>query len=299
MITTGAKLWLAIAFTALLGAAVYFVATGRGEDGGTLVLASIAAGCAVLATACLATRDGDADVTGDGVGLETVRVRSSLPAFWPAIGAIGAGVVIVGYAAGGALLYAGLGIIVAVIVEWMVQSWAERSTADPAYNRALRNRIMFPFEVPVLGLMGLALVMVTFSRVLLAVSKTGSTAVAMVVATVILAVGALVANRPKLSSAAVTWAVAIGAVGLLAAGVVGGVAGEREIEVEHAGESDEGEGGGQAGGGEGNAGENDASEGTVGDDGSQDEIDGPSSSDEESEEEAPGQGDDNTEVQTP
>lgn len=301
MITTGAKLWLAIALTALLGAGVYFVATGRGEDGGTLVLASIAAGCAVLAAACLASRDGDASIpAGDDAGLETVRVRSSLPAFWPALGAVGAGVAIVGYAAGGLLLYAGIGIIAAVIVEWMVQSWAERSTADPAYNQALRNRIMFPFEVPVLGIIGLALVMVTFSRVLLAVSKTGSTVVAMVVATVILAVGALIANRPKLSSGAVTWAVAIGAVGLLAAGVVGGVAGEREIEAHHAEEGhDESEGGGQAGGGEGNAGENDASEGTVGDDGSQDEIDGPSSSDDESEEEAPGQGDDNTEVQTP
>ena len=298
MITTGAKLWFAIASTALVGMVVYFVATGRGEDGGTIVLGSIAAACAVLGAASLVSRDGDTTVDADAA-VEDVRIRSSLPAYWPALGAVGAGVAIIGLAAGGLLLYVGLGIIGVVVAEWMVQSWAERSTGDPAYNQALRNRIMFPFEVPVLGILGLALVMITFSRVLLAVSKTGSTVVAMLVATMILAVGSLIATRPKLSSGAVTWAVAIGAVGLLAAGVVGGVAGEREIEVHEVEEGHQGEGGGQAGGGEGNAGENDASEGTVGDDGSQDDIDGPSSDDESTEETAPGQGDDNTEVQTP
>ena len=299
MITTGAKLWFAIAFTALAGMVAYFVATGRGEDGGTIVLGSIAAACTVLGVASLVSRDGDVTVDADAA-VEDVRVRSSLPAFWPALGAVGAGVAIIGLAAGGLLLYVGLGIIGAVVVEWMVQSWAERSTADPAYNQALRNRMMFPFEVPVLGLAGLALVMITFSRVLLAVSKTGSTVVAIVVAAIILGVGSIVATRPKIPAGALTWVVAIGAVGLLAAGVAGGIAGEREIEAHHAEEGHEEEGGGQAGEGEGNAGEGDASEGTVGDDGSQDEIDGPEASDEESTDDtAPGQGDDNTEVHTP
>jgi len=299
VITTGAKLWFAIAAAALAGMVAYFVATGRGEDGGTMVLGSIAAACVLLGVASLVSRDGDVTVDADAA-VEDVRIRSSLPAYWPALGAVGAGVAIIGLAAGGLLLYVGLGIIGIVLAEWMVQSWAERSTADPAYNQALRNRIMFPFEVPVLGIAGLALVMITFSRVLLAVSKTGSTVVAIVVAAVILAAGSVVATRPKIPSGALTWVVAIGAVALLAAGVAGGIAGEREIE--HAVEGEEGEGaegGGQAGGGEGNAGPNDASEGTVADDGSQDQMDGPSSGASTTEETAPGQGDDNTEVSTP
>ena len=300
MITTGAKLWFAIAAAALAGMVAYFVATGRGEDGGTMVLGSIAAACVLLGVASLASRDGDVTVDADAA-VEDVRIRSSLPAYWPALGAVGAGVAIIGLAAGGLLLYVGLGIIGIVLAEWMVQSWAERSTADPAYNQALRNRIMFPFEVPVLGLAGLALVMITFSRVLLAVSKTGSTVVAMVVASIILLVGAVVANRPKIPAGALTWVVAIGAVALLAAGVAGGIVGERDIEVHHAdeGEHAEEEGGGQAGGGEGNAGSNDAGDGTIGDDGSQDSIEGAGEDEEQPAEDPTGQGDDNTEVSTP
>ena len=296
MITTGAKLWFAIAAAAIAGMVAYFVATGRGEDGGTFVLGAIAAACVVLGVASLVSRDGDVTVDPDAA-VEEVRIRSSLPAFWPALGAVGAGVAIIGLAAGGLLLYVGLGIIAAVVGEWMVQSWAERSTSDPAYNQALRNRLMFPFEVPVLGIAGLALVMITFSRVLLSVSKVGSTVVAIVVATIILGVGSVVATRPKISAGALSWVVAVGAVALLAAGVIGGIAGERNIEGHEAGGEDEG--GGQVGEGEGNAGENDASEGTIGDDGSQDEIDGPSADEDTTEDTAPGQGDDNTEVSTP
>ncbi|HYD08731.1 MAG TPA: hypothetical protein VEA78_01405 [Acidimicrobiales bacterium] len=299
MITTGAKLWFAIAFAAVAGMLAYFVATGRGDDGGTFVLATIAAGCAVLGAASLVSRDGDATIDPEAA-VEDVRIRSSLPAFWPALGAVGAGVAIIGYAAGGLLLYVGLGIIGAVVAEWMVQGWAERSTSDPAYNQALRNRIMFPFEVPVLGLAGLALVMITFSRVLLAVSKTGSTVVAIVVAAVILAIGSVVATRPKIPAGALTWVVVLGAVALLTGGVVSGLAGERHIEVHHAdeGEHHEDEGGGQAGGGEGNAGGNTAGDGTIGDDGSHDSVEG-AGDDEGTTEEESGTGDDNTEVQTP
>ena len=294
MITTGAKLWFAVTAVALLGAGVYFLATGRGEDGGTVVLCSIAAACAVLGAASLVSRDGDATVDADAA-VEDVRIRSSLPAFWPALGALGAGVAAIGYAAGGMLLYVGLGIIGAVVAEWMVQSWAERSTADPAYNQGLRNRIMFPIEVPVLGILALGLVMITFSRVLLAVSKEGSTIVAIVVAAIILAVGSVVATRPKIPSSALTWAVSIGAVALLVAGVASGVAGEREIEAHHTDDH----GGGQAGEGEGNAGGNEAGDGTISDDGSHDSVEGAGDDDEEPAEDESGQGDDNTEVHTP
>ena len=49
-----------------------------------------------------------------------------------------------------------IGLILAgvVIFEWMISAWADRATGDAAANRALRNRIMYPVEIPVLGAAG-------------------------------------------------------------------------------------------------------------------------------------------------
>lgn len=267
MITTAGKLWFAVTAFALVAAEVYFLATG-GEDGGALTLLFVAVAAAVIGGAAIAIRDGDATVSGEGTR-EPVVVRSALPAPWPVVVALGAGLAIVGYAAGGLLLYAGLGVMGIALVEWMVQSWAERSTADPAYNAALRNRIMFPLEVPVLGIVGVGFVMLTFSRILLAApDKNTSTIIALIVAAVITAGAFIIANRPRVSAGALSWILAVGAVVLLAAGVLSGVSGEREVEVheaEHAeGDAEEGHGG-----------ENEAGEGTIADDGNQDDAEEP------------------------
>lgn len=267
MITTSGKLWFAVTAFALLAAEVYFLATG-GEDGGALTLLFIAVAAAVMGGAAVAVRDGDATASGEGTR-EPVVVRSALPAPWPVAVALGAGLTIVGYAAGGLLLYAGLGLLGIALVEWMVQSWAERSTADPAYNAALRNRIMFPLEVPALGLLGVGFVILTFSRVLLAApDKNVSTIIAITVAALITAGAFIIANRPRVSGGALAWVLAVAAVVLLGAGVVTGVAGERATEhheAEHAeGDVEEGHGGG-----------NDAGEGTIADDGNQDDAEEP------------------------
>ncbi len=152
----------------------------------------------------------------------------------------------VGLAAGGALFYVGLGILAVTLVEWMVQSWAERSTGDPAVNQSLRHRIMYPIEIPALAVLGIAVAVLAFSRVLLALPKAGSTVIAMVVATLILGVAILLSAKPKLTSTLMTVVVLLGAVGLLGGGIVGAVAGEREFEqhgAEHGGEEGEEHGG--------------------------------------------------------
>ena len=274
MITVGGKLWFGVTGFALVAALVYFVATGRGDDGGAITLLFVAAGAAVLGSASVAVRDGDAAVAGSAEGTkEPVIVRSALPAPWPVLGAVGAGVTVIGLAVGGLLLYVGFGIMAAALVEWMVQSWAERATADPHYNAALRHRIMLPFEIPALGLLGVAFITLAFSRVLLALpDKNTSTVIAIVVAAITTAIAFLVAYRPRVGAAALSWMLAVGAVALLIAGVVSGVAGEREIE-HHEAEHVEG-----VHADEGVAGEGDHSEGgegTVGDDGSHDDQEEP------------------------
>jgi hypothetical protein len=54
--------------------------------------------------------------------------------------------------------------------------------------------------------------------------------VAIVVAAAVLGLSALIATRPRISSSLVAGVAVVGAVALLAGGVVGAVAGERDIE---------------------------------------------------------------------
>jgi hypothetical protein len=237
LITTGGKLWFAVTLYALAAAVVYYVATA-GEHGGGVTLQFIAAGAAVMGFTTVAVRDGDDDAATDK---EAVRVRSALPAPWPALLAVGGGVTAVGYAAGGLVLYIGFGIIGVALLEWMVQGWAERSTADPAYNKALRDRIMFPVEIPAAGIIILGVVIIAMSRVLLALpNKNASTIVAICVGTVITATAFIVASRTRISTTAIAWVLAIAAVALLAGGITGGVVGERSSEEPVSGADHEG-----------------------------------------------------------
>lgn len=239
MVNTGSRFWFGVTALGFIGAVVYFLASG-GEKYGTLVLGFTAAAAAMLGVASIALRDGNvALAAADGPGQERAApIVPRFPAAWPAVAALGTGVTVVGLAAGGALLYVGLGILGITLIEWMVQSWAERVTTEPDVNRRLRNRVMFPVEIPVVALLGIAVAVIAFSRVLLAVSKTGSTVIAIVVASVIFGVGILLNARPRVSSSLLTVVVVLGAVGLLAGGIVSAVAGEREFE-DHGEESAE------------------------------------------------------------
>ena len=224
MIPTGSKFWFGVTAFAVAATVVYFLASG-GEGLGSMVLLALAFAAFTLGLLSALIGDGDAEdprsAAGEDDGEAVVgtatggRVAVQLAAAWPAFAAVGAAVAAVGLAAGGILFYIGLILILVAGAEWMVQAWAERSTDDPARNRELRNRIMYPIEFPVLAVVLIAVVIVSFSRVLLAVSKVGSTVLAIVVASVILAAAFMVTSRPRLTSSLLTAVVALGAVLLI------------------------------------------------------------------------------------
>lgn len=252
MITLGSRFWLAVTTFAVVAWFVYVLSSG-GEMFGTLVLGFLAVAAAIPGIALVVLRDGNVAVEGAGATAAGPRSYATrFPAAWPALAALGAGVALVGLATGGALFYVGLAILAVTLFEWMVQGWAERATSDPAANQRLRNQVMYPIEIPALAAIGIGFVVLTFSRVLLALPKTGSTVIAIVVASAILGVAVLLTSRPRLSSSVLTGVVVAGAVALVAGGIVGAVAGEREIEEhggghgaeeEHHEEGGEGEGG--------------------------------------------------------
>jgi hypothetical protein len=106
MTTTAAKFWFAVAGLAFVGGILY-AAAGGGEWYGSAVLGSLVVASGLLGVLGVAVRDGDVDVTAD----EVVRVRHALPAGWPALGAVGAGVAVVGLAGHDALLWVGVGVL--------------------------------------------------------------------------------------------------------------------------------------------------------------------------------------------
>ena len=231
MITAGGRLWLGVAAFAV-AAAVAWQGSSGGEERGLFVLLGAASAALIIGSLLVWIRDGEVTAAVHEEERATTAAATSgpLPAPWPAIGAFGVAVTVVGLATGGALLYVGFGVVAIAIVEWMVQGWAERATPDAAENTALRNRIMYPFEIPLLGLIIVGFVLLAFSRVLLALPKEGSTVAAIVVATAILLAAVVAATRPRISSTVLTALLVLGAVALLGGGVVGAVAGEREIE---------------------------------------------------------------------
>ena len=226
MITTAAKLWLGIAGLAAVAFVAYELASG-GDWFGSLLLGSVVLVAGFLGLIAVLLRDGDIDAADADPEIPS---RRSAPAAWPALSAVGGGVAIVGLAGHNALLYAGLGIVGAVFVEWMVQGWSERASADHAYNRALRHRIMSPFEIPALAAIVIATFLGSLSRLLLALPKTGATVTAVVVASLILAVASLLAARPKIGSSVLAGIMVVGAVLLIGAGIAGAVHGERKAD---------------------------------------------------------------------
>jgi len=66
------------------------------------------------------------------------------------------------------------------------RAWSERASADPHYNAAVRKRILHPLEFPVLGAVVLAIVIYSFSRIMLFLSKETGPAVFGIIAALIL-----------------------------------------------------------------------------------------------------------------
>jgi hypothetical protein len=262
MITTGTKWFFGLGIATLVLAAAYGWTTGGdglgpltagykggvGDHVGYGILLGAAALSFVQGFVLTALRDADAEMEAQVVGLDTVPpVRPAGASYWPAIAAFGVGLVLVGLVSEPLLFVFGLIVLGAVLVEWTVQTWADHATGDPATNRRLRNRLMNPIEFPVAGALAVAIVVLSFSRVFLAVSELGAVAVAGVAATVILFGGALLAARPSLSPNVIVAVLLVAAVVVIGLGVAGGVEGEREFHPWNAEEDGEDEHGAPSG----------------------------------------------------
>ena len=232
MFTTGSKLFLG-ATTLTIAALIILGITNGGAVGwtATVSLAGAAIALLFLTGVNFYTRDTNVSAMQPDAGTNSAAAQDPPGrSFWPIIAALGAGLVVVGLVTEPLVFKTGLVVLLAVMVEWMVQGWSERASADPAYNASLRKRLLHPLEFPVLGGVGLAIIIYSFSRIMLFISKGTGPAIFGILAALVLLGGVLFAYSPGLKKSVAIGVCAIATLGLVSTGAVMAIDGQRHIE---------------------------------------------------------------------
>ena len=242
MFTTGSKLFLGATVLSIV-AAVVFGMTKGGPVGWLGEMGLLSAAVAFGLMFCVNYYTHDGNVSGMSDNATTRSPAAQLPverSMWPMLSAVAVGAIAVGAVSKPIVFKGGVTLLLACGVEWMVQGWSERASADRAYNAALRKRMLHPVEFPVLAAAGLAVVIYSFSRIMLWIDKSRGPVVFVVAGALVLFGGFLFASKPTLKKGVVTGICTIAALGLVSTGAVMAVGGQRTIEAHPTTKTDNG-----------------------------------------------------------
>lgn len=228
MISFGSRLLLGATALAAVAAVAYGVSVGGSLGTTGLVSATIA--LALLTGINIYARDADVSSMDPAAATDSAAARPApRSSMWPAVGALGGVLVVIGLVTYPVVFVFGLIAMLGATVEWMIAAWSERASADSTYNAGIRQRLSHPAEFPVLAALGAAIIIYSFSRIMLFLSKTGGPVAFGVLATLVLAAGFVVAFKPQVRNATVSAVAGIAVLGLVAGGVAAALAGEREL----------------------------------------------------------------------
>lgn len=232
MFTTGSKLFIGGTVVSTVTAIVFGASVG-GPTGtlGTIGLVSVAVLFAFLAGLNVYTKDGN--VSGMDESATTSSAAAQGPvgnSMWPMVTALGAAGLIIGAVSKPVVFKVSLIILLAALVEWMIQGWSERASSDISYNAGLRKRLLNPLEFPILASVGAAAFVYSFSRIMLKIDKDAGRWVFIVIGAVITAGGFVFAAKRGLGKGTAAGILSVGALALLGVGVASAVSGQRTIE---------------------------------------------------------------------
>ena len=227
MFSTGSKLFFGMTAATVAG----FVVFGFFQNWdavGVIGLAAAACALALMAGTVIFTRDSDVSADDSTAALTSAAAQTAPGAsLWPLIGAVGGGLVVIGLVTDKRWFIGGMAAVTVALVEWMVQAWAERASADGSYNRRVRGFILHPLEMPILSAVGLGSLIFAFSRIMLRSDKTVGPSLFIAIAALVTIFGFIFAAKKKPSKAVVAGICTIGAAGVLAAGIWAAAVGER------------------------------------------------------------------------
>ena len=190
---------------------------------GTIVLGTAAAAFALLAGLALAIGD------GDSIDRERAHNYPATPAWWPIMGAIGIGILMVGLVVDGFIAILGVATLLVSAIEWTFSAWSEHLSQDQEANALERKRMMAPFEIPLYGALAIALPVVLVSRILLTSSKNGASWFAIIASSIILGFAFVLYAKPDLRRAIVASVLVLGGLALIVGGIAATARGERDF----------------------------------------------------------------------
>lgn len=233
MFTTGSKLLLGA--TALSLATTIVVGVTTGDAAGWLMtvgLISLTVALGFVAGIIVFVRDCNVRGLDPGAATDSAAAKLSLrPSMWPTLTAVGVTLMAVGLISQPMVFQLGIVATLAAGAEWMIQGWSERASAERSYNDTVRGVMLHPLEFPILASAGIAVIVFSFSRIMLFLSKTGGAVAFIVIAALITAGGFLFASKPGLRKGVIGGICAIATLGLVSVGAVAAIEGSREIEV--------------------------------------------------------------------
>ncbi len=231
MFTTGSKMFLG-ATTLSVVAAVVFAASEGGPVGlmGTVGLVTAAIIFAFLAGINLFTRDGNTPSMQQGVEHTASAAQPPVGrSMWPIGIAVGIGGLVVGAVSKPVVFKVSVVVLLAAIVEWMVQAWSERASADGKYNANVRSRMLNALEFPILATVVAGAIVYSFSRVLLTANPDAGVWIFVVVGALIVTGGFLFAGGPLTSKRTIGAVCTVSALALMGVGVASALSGQRTI----------------------------------------------------------------------
>ncbi len=231
MFTTGSKMFLGATALSVVGAIV-FAASEGGAVGlmGTVGLVTAVVIFAFLAGINLFTRDGNTSSMQQGVEFTSSAAQPPVGrSMWPIGAALGVGGLVVGAVSHPVVFKVSVVVLLAAIVEWMVQAWSERASADGKYNANVRSRTLNGLEFPILATLVGGAVVYAFSRVLLTASKGAGVWIFVALSALMVTGGFLFASGKRTSKRTMAAVCAVSAVALMGVGVASAISGQRTI----------------------------------------------------------------------
>ena len=233
MFTTGSKYFLGVGLLAGIAIAVSLFFVNPSALGVTALIGLMGA-VGLLAGVMLFVRDGDVTIDDSSASNHPAPTTS----MWPLLTAGGATILLIGTITQPAVFVLGIVVLVGAFVEWTVLAWSETASSDDEFNAAARKRLLNPIEFPILGAVGLGMLIYSFSRVMLAVGTKVGIALFIIIGALLLVGGVLFAARTTLKQSAVSAICAFAAIAIVAAGISGANSGMRSELVAAKYESD-------------------------------------------------------------